>query len=153
MNAGDVIAFEPLPANLTYLRRHIEIYALENVRVVTSGVTDRIGMVRFEATHDRVISHIASDGDIVVDSTTVDAIVHTSGFSAPDCLKIDVEGAEVDVLRGAARTLAEIRPIVFLATHGNSAREECIALLAGAGYDVNPIPQLTGEFIATVARV
>ncbi|MGH7503645.1 MAG: FkbM family methyltransferase [Longimicrobiales bacterium] len=67
----------------------------------------------------------------------------------PNCIKIDVEGAEADVLRGATRTLAEVRPVVFLATHGKAVREECIALLTAADYSVHPIPELANEFIAT----
>jgi FkbM family methyltransferase len=145
--AGRVVAIEPLPANLAYLRRHVEINLLANVRIVSAAVTDRVGTLRFRATPDRVTSHIADDGDVVVDCTTVDALV-TDGMAPPDCLKIDVEGAEAAVLRGATRTLAGIRPIIFLATHGEQAREESHALLDAAGYDIAPIPDLDSEFIA-----
>lgn len=46
-------------------------------------------------------------------------------------IKIDVEGAEAQVLRGAASLLRERRPTVFLATHGERQQAECLALLAG----------------------
>lgn len=49
-------------------------------------------------------------------ATTVDALV-ASGVPAPDALTIDVEGAELRVLLGAERTLAEHRPLVWVSVH------------------------------------
>jgi len=58
----------------------------------------------------------------------------------PTHLKIDVEGFEVEVLRGARKTLTRSRPILFLELHLNylehrsMAPKESIALLQEAGY-------------------
>ncbi|MGB3542918.1 FkbM family methyltransferase, partial [Rubrivirga sp.] len=51
-----------------------------------------------------------------VDVTTVDAMVE-NGFPPPDLVKVDVEGVEVAVLHGMARTLAEHRPSVLVEVH------------------------------------
>jgi FkbM family methyltransferase len=144
---GSVVAVEPLPANLRYLERHVQLNDLENVHIVAAAATDRVQTLRFQGTPDRVTSHIAVDGDIIVDGTTVDDLVG-AGMGAPDVIKIDVEGAEGDVLRGASRTLASKRPIVFLATHGNAVFEECRAILESADYAVEAIPDLPGELVA-----
>jgi FkbM family methyltransferase len=71
--------------------------------------------------------------------TTLDAYAARTGTS-PTLLKIDVDGAELDVLRGAARILREARPIVFLEIHHDLlekdgvAPADVVAALVDAGY-------------------
>jgi len=73
-------------------------------------------------------------------TTTVDELVATFGL-APTFVKVDVEGAELFVLEGMRRTLAEHRPAVLLELHhhwqppGRSAAE-VEKLLRGNRYDV-----------------
>ena len=55
------------------------------------------------------------------------------GF-APDVLKIDVEGAETEVLRGGADFLREWKPAILLSVHGPERRRECLELLRDFGY-------------------
>jgi hypothetical protein len=50
-------------------------------------------------------------------------------------IKIDVEGAEADVLRGA-RAAMQNQPMLFLATHGETVHRACLELLAASGYRV-----------------
>jgi FkbM family methyltransferase len=71
--------------------------------------------------------------------TTLDAEWRRTGV-APAIVKIDVEGAEAEVIRGAAALLREIRPILFLELHmdelerrGESAKA-LLAQLTSAGY-------------------
>ena len=54
--------------------------------------------------------------------------------SPPAVLKIDVEGAELEVLRGAAGTLNLQRPVVFLEAHSLSIENACIQELESRGY-------------------
>ena len=53
----------------------------------------------------------------------------------PDLLKLDIEGGEVDALRGADRVLTERRPAIQLEVHGREIEWECLAILRDAGYD------------------
>ena len=53
-------------------------------------------------------------------------------------MKIDVEGAEHAVLRGATRLLTEKRPLLFLSTHSPQLHAECCRLLVGLGYTLRP---------------
>lgn len=68
----------------------------------------------------------------------------------PDVLKIDVEGAEEMVLRGADRLLAERGPVIFLSTHGPDVHRECCRLLAAKGYRLEPI---TGTGVETATEL
>jgi len=66
-------------------------------------------------------------------------------------IKIDVEGAEAAVLRGA-RQIMERHPVILLATHGAQAHRECLQLLATAGYTTRGLDggpgELTSEIVA-----
>jgi hypothetical protein len=59
----------------------------------------------------------------------------------PGFLKVDVDGAELEVLRGAEQLLREHGPAVVLETHAPDLEEACGALLAGAGYRVTVVHQ------------
>ena len=69
-------------------------------------------------------------------------------------IKIDVEGAEADVLRGARRAM-ERHPVIFLATYGEKVHWECVELLMASGYEVRTLdggpPEGTDEVVAVKA--
>jgi FkbM family methyltransferase len=147
---GKVIAFEPLPDNLAYLTRHIALNHLDNVHVIEAAVWSSTGELRFQGTADRVTSHASDVGEITVKAVAIDALVSAGEIPPPDCIKIDVEGAEADVLRGAMSTLSEHRPVILLATHGAERTVECRKLLAELGYGLKPIGAGDDELIAEV---
>ncbi len=53
----------------------------------------------------------------------------------PDIIKLDIEGGEVEALRGASQVLAQRRPAIQLEVHGKEVEWECLSLLRDAGYD------------------
>ena len=145
---GQVVAFEPLPVNLQWLRRHLAINGLANVAVEDVAVWSTNGKRRFLATDDRVTSHVSVRGQHTVRTVTLDALLADGRHRPPDHLKIDVEGAEHEVLLGAQATLAAWRPTVFLATHGVRRTADCRALLQRLGYVMHPIAGYGDEFLA-----
>ena len=54
-------------------------------------------------------------------------------FPAPDIIKIDVEGAEVEVLQGGSRMIEDIRPIIICEV-ARSTRDVITSILHAAGY-------------------
>ncbi len=146
--AGQVVAFEPLEENLRYLRAHIQLNNAGNVVIQPVAVWEHTGFVRFAPAPDRVTSLVDPGGPLRVPSTTVDALVSGGRVRPPAVLKIDVEGAEGPVLRGAVWTLGFHRPVIFLATHGNEQATECRGLLQAAGYHVTTVPGHEDEQVA-----
>jgi hypothetical protein len=68
----------------------------------------------------------------------VDDVVDRIG-TAPDVMKIDVEGAELDVLRGAEAALRSKHPRVFLSVHSDELRRSCLDFLSALGYRATPL--------------
>lgn len=111
--SGQVVSFEPLPRNVSYLRRHLTLNEITNVEVVPMAVGDATGPVRFAEGQIEYTSHVDAAGTNNVSQTTLDAYAFADGHRWPDVMKIDVEGAELAALRGAKRVLREARPLVF----------------------------------------
>jgi hypothetical protein len=66
-------------------------------------------------------------------SVTLDHFVSHYGH-CPGLIKIDVEGGELDLLKGGAEYLRERHPILLLSTHGESLKNECLSLLRDYSY-------------------
>jgi FkbM family methyltransferase len=100
---GRVAAFEPLVRNLAYLQRHVEINNAGNVRVLPFALSDRSGILSFSTGPNSAMGHLepeGSSGDALVPAATLDEIAGRLGL-LPDVIKMDVEGAEMAVFRGA----------------------------------------------------
>jgi FkbM family methyltransferase len=110
---GRVVAFEPIEANRRRLEEHLALNGAENVTVVPLALADRSGAAtmgeRRESSFQWSLDG-AREGrpSVNVELATVDDVAARLGV--PDVLKIDVEGAELDVIRGARRTIASRRP-------------------------------------------
>lgn len=123
---ASVYAFEPVEANLRRLQRNIELNGAD-VEVVAAAVSDaagRLGLARGKSS----AQWRTEPGDEVT-SVTLDDFARN--HPAPRVVKIDVEGAELRVLRGAERLLREHRPILVCELHGRENRERVRGLLEG----------------------
>jgi FkbM family methyltransferase len=155
--SGRVVAFEPFPAALSYLRRHVALNDAENVRVVAAAVSDEPGTARFHTHDNMTMGRLSDSGEICVDVVRLDDLWLAGKIPPPDFMKIDVEGEELRVLRGAKRILGERRPTLVLATHGSATDEACRWLLANAGYRLERLPYDTTapefDFLGELAAV
>jgi FkbM family methyltransferase len=137
---GAVYAFEPMPRNLEFLRRHVAINRLENVRVIDAAVSDREGTATFDDSQHPSMGSLSESGSLTVRTLRIDDLVSAGEIRPPTVVKIDVEGAEGLVLEGAAETLRTHKPAVFLATHGAEIHAACAARLRSLGYELRALP-------------
>ena len=135
---GKVYSFEPLPANISYLKKHIELNKLGNVKVIEKAVSNKVSTVRFNFGDNRSAGHISNVGEIEVETISIDEFI-SQGNPSPDIIKMDIEGAEYEALIGAKELLKSKKPIIFLATHSDELRVKCLALIAEFGYIVTSI--------------
>ena len=137
---GRVLAFEPYARNVKYLERHVSLNHADNVTIVPVACAERSALERFVMGTDSATGHLSSESTareegktLIVPAAAVDDLVRAFGLM-PDVMKVDVEGAEERVLRGAAKTLADARPILLLAVHSVALRAACTSYLLRFGY-------------------
>src|SRR5215475_1286004 len=94
---GHVYSFEPLPENVRYLKRHLELNKVSNCTVYEQAVSDGCGPARFSGSG--AVGHL-DDSGIVVQTVTLDALVSSGSIRAPSVIKCDIEGAEYGALLG-----------------------------------------------------
>jgi len=135
-SSGCVYAFEPLERNLHYLRQHLTLNNLQNCTVLASAVCDSEGTLAFSAAHwQSSMARLSPDGEIKVPSTTLDICIYgEKRIRPPNVIKIDVEGAELEVLLGATRAICEFHPMIFLEIHGTELHRDCRDFLLAKGY-------------------
>jgi len=126
---GEVHAFEPSAANLVFLKRHVEVNYLRNVRITSALVGDENILVDFFETdypngqNSKVsTSRITTYRQFKRQQLTLDQYVLQNRIQ-PEIIKIDVEGAETAVLKGARETLNLYKPLIFLSIHPTELAE------------------------------
>jgi FkbM family methyltransferase len=135
--AGRVIAFEPSPRNLGFLRQNLSLNGITNVEVLDFAVSDSEGETRFFVGNDPRVSKMTAAGDITVRTTTLDRLM--GELPLPDLIEMDIEGAEYGALRGAEQLLRKSSPVIFLSTHGPDVHRACCQLLRTFGYELHAI--------------
>jgi FkbM family methyltransferase len=116
---GRVIAIEPNPRNVALLRQSAKDNGFENIDVVAVALGERPGAAALETdgSNGRLIlvdgpPTQAVEASFVVATYPLDTVLSEVGAGRVDAIKIDVEGAEPLVLRGATRTISESRPVL-----------------------------------------
>jgi FkbM family methyltransferase len=135
-HGAEVIALEPAADTFALLTENITLNGYP-VTALQVAAGDHCGTARFTAGLDAGNS-LAADGSAVATLVTIDSLI---GDRSAAGMKVDVEGFELDVLRGADRALAEHR-IGLIQLEWNHAslsargtdRRPIARLLAGHGY-------------------
>jgi FkbM family methyltransferase len=142
-NSGRVYAFEPNPECSTEVRRNADLNGFSHVEVVEAAVSSKSGRARLRLGDTNLSSAIAgsSDAGIDVALTTVDDFMRDRSPRPPTLVMIDVEGAEIDVLRGMRETITRHCPVIMCEVHwiGAEFLRYCAQHLAPAGYVVEPL--------------
>jgi FkbM family methyltransferase len=147
---GHVYSFEPLPANLAMLRRHMEMNGVRNCTVFEAAVAASDGHARFDASISGDMAHFSNHGADVVRTVALDSLFRSSEILPPRVMKIDIEGAELEALRGAAELIETHRPAIFLATHGDEVHRSCLQFLRERGY---VLESLTTELVESSEEI
>jgi FkbM family methyltransferase len=146
---GTVFAFEPAAANEAFLSEHLNSNNITNVEVITDLVGDaELDSVDFfESSGDSGMNTIAESGSNRGYQATSKRQITLDKFCsdqnlAPELIKIDTEGAEVRILKGALDTLRQHLPVLYLSVHPRhiielgSTVEELEQLLKDLNYKV-----------------
>lgn len=166
--AGRVIALEPDPLTFAKLTAALERNPLLRVEAHQVAVGETTGTLLLEVRdpHNLGMNRISKQGTVPVEVTTIDRLVEQLELSRVDVIKVDTEGFEPNVLRGAAATIARHRPRLFLELDDGNLRDQggssasLLAQLDALGYDctrcdgksVTPADALVGAHTDLVCR-
>jgi FkbM family methyltransferase len=124
-STGQVIAFEPMPESVARLRYNIALNDFTNVSVFELALGDSVGVAKLvpgieedQAGVDGLLPVDESGAAIEVEVTTIDHLVDEGAVPPPDMIKVDIEGAEIEMLAGAERTLSQRHPVLLIESHG-----------------------------------
>lgn len=152
---GKVIAFEPNPKLCRQIIENLELNYLENVEVrqIALGKEKKSEALAFPSRipgigsieiHEKYrILSLKNAETVPVQVNTVDNLVAAEKLPKPDFVKIDVQGAEFDVLLGMNQTIRDYKPKIFVEVHSipyidwkieNAAR--ALKFLRAKGYSI-----------------
>jgi FkbM family methyltransferase len=153
---GRVIAFEPISQHASTIRDHARVNYMDQITVEEKAVSEKAGTARFLVERESANSHLedidmthaksAVQTRITVEVTTLDIYVDQAGV-IPGVVKIDVEGAEIHVLKGAKNLLKKSRPHLLVSTHGEDLKRSCTDLLRDHGYEVGALKGFEHEIV------
>ncbi len=138
---GKVYAFEPVPSIFALLRENIALNNATNIIPVPMALADRKGTARMSVAGrgSSLFRHLSSQF-VEVPLTTLDAFCEEEEIERVDAIKIDVEGAELTVIRGADEVLRRDRPLLMVEIQratleaAGTSPEELFATIVGYGY-------------------
>lgn len=132
-----VVSFEPNTQNHKRLMENLKLNGIKNVEVRKVGVGSRhetrkmVGnplMAGGASVDERTVEELLRFGvGTVVEEISIVALdeeIPEAHLAAPDFIKIDIEGWEIEALRGARHTLELYKPKLFLEMHGETIREK-----------------------------
>lgn len=118
---GIVYAFEPVPANASIIARNAYLNRLNNIKILKIACSCEAGRSELLLAHHvggAVLKSVGVPpdlaGSLMVETSTVDALVTSQQIKPPTIVKIDVEGAEMDVLQGMEGVLRKWIPAVII---------------------------------------
>lgn len=121
--AGKVHAFEPLDENRNRLETNVARNGFTNVVVHAEAISDRNGYADFVRDQSTSMGHLgdrSGNNTIRVPTSTLDCVLE-SAPTAPRLIKLDVEGSETSVLRGAASILGNLQTSWLIEVHDSAA--------------------------------
>lgn len=145
---GRVFAFEPDPVSFAKLTDNLKRNQFANITAANIGLGEAAATLtmRVNSAGNRGGNVIGTkEGDeetFPIAIETLDGFVERQGLSRVDLIKVDVEGFEMSVFRGARQTLRRFRPRLFvevvdshLRRHGSSSAD-LVAFLRDSGYRI-----------------
>jgi FkbM family methyltransferase len=153
--ATNVFTFEPLPANQRALRRLCELNPQLPVNIIAVALGSEDGTAVLKIMPDASMGKLSTSSfqsgvtavsEISVTVRKIDSLLQTREIPPPNVVKIDVEGAEADVLTGAREMLRVSRPRIFLEAHGRELEKVCSEQLLLLGYTIRRLERhIPGE--------
>ena len=150
-DTGKVYAFEPGEGNAKSIRHNAQLNNFSQVEVIEKAVSNTSGsgqllLAKYSGGHALATADAPPDlaGELTVNIVSIDDLIAQNKIEPPNFVKVDVEGAELDVLKGMTETIKTYQPtIIYEIDDGDrTAYErkygELESFLQSLGYTVTP---------------
>lgn len=116
--AGRVIALEPDESNRRQLERNLSLNGATNHTIISAAAWSESGSVFWSSGEVSVWHKIdQARGTQKMQTVSLDDLVSQLSLPRVDWIKMDIEGAEVDAIRGANQVLERFHPALFIEIH------------------------------------
>jgi FkbM family methyltransferase len=143
---GAVYSFEPLPRNVRFLKEHIALNGITNIKIFELAISSTDGTARFADGASPLEGGLSERGRRDVRVARLDTLLSESQLRPPNAIKIDIEGGGLQACLGARKLLEIHKPVVFLAIDADSDYE-CCDFLRTLGYRIEEFER--NEIVAT----
>ncbi len=144
---SSIFSFEPIPLNIYVLEKIVSKYQLDNVEVHPIALAERNGNIQMVLPKEHKVTmhglaHVVHESidtfneglKFKVTCQTLDYWMVENQIKSIRGIKLDVENYEHFVLQGAAHTIDNHKPIVFLELWDNQNRHDCMNFMATKNY-------------------
>jgi FkbM family methyltransferase len=156
---GRVLAYEPFPESFALLQQNVALNNLRNVAAEPCAIAEKPGTLALNIGIGEAVQHSttqAGANTIEVQAITLQQVFDEQGLACCDFLKMDIEGGEYAILRGASADLLKRVQRIALEYHDNTPagkHNELVQLLQSSGFHVqvrpNPVHDYLGYLYAT----
>ena len=149
---GNVYSIEPIPINVKKIKDNLRLNNLiENVNVIEELIYSEVATVKFNSNlnnFNKGVGHITNDNySSSVETNTLDNLNIKEKI---DLIKIDVEGQEIEILKGAKELLMVNKPIIIIEYNQNQWKYDMLADNIPYDFDVYRIPNTKKEKLIQV---
>jgi FkbM family methyltransferase len=139
---ANILAFEPIPQTFEYLTRNVALNGFNNIKTYNSGFLEQAEIIPFyvfaeQGTNASSIDFFGQPETKVIDCQVFRLDEFAKSMTV-DLIKCDVEGAELNVLKGAAETLRRDKPVIYA--------EICVYWAKRFGWEPNDLVEYLGSF-------
>jgi FkbM family methyltransferase len=120
---GKVIAFEPDFKNREILFKNIKKERLENVTVIPKGLWSKRTTLNFNSL-DGLHSNLDKEGNITIEVTPLDEEINKLNLPKIDIIKMDIEGAEIEAVKGCIKIIKKYSPFFKIASYHKLENKE-----------------------------
>ena len=111
-----VYSFEPTPDTFATLQKNIQGY--KNIKAFNKALGEVVGMAKLAIASSHGGNHIAEEG-IPIEVATIDSLDMKVDF-----IKMDTEGYEANILKGARETIKKYKPVIAMSAYHNPNDKE-----------------------------
>jgi FkbM family methyltransferase len=144
-SGGRVIAFEPNSKSRESIERQMALNTHVSARVMPYAISDECRASYLDTTSGSSQGYVSDVGDLAIELRTIDSLVRDQLLPLPDLIKIDVEGHEEQVIRGALESIERNRPVILCDPNDGETASMVERLVAPLGYRLTATRPITLE--------